>query len=149
MTTLPTTAGSRRPVQVVALAVGVVFLVVGVAGFIPGITTHYSDLSFAGHTSHAKLIGIFEVSVLHNLVHLAFGVAGIALSARAPSARAYLVGGGLVYAVVWLYGVFVDEQSSANFIPLNTADNWLHFLLSVGMIALGLVLGGRDGRRIS
>ena len=59
------------------------FLAVGVLGFVPGITTHYDQLTFAGHHSDAALLAIFNVSVLHNLVHLAFGVAGIAL-ARKP-----------------------------------------------------------------
>jgi arginine exporter protein ArgO len=124
-------------VRKVTLAIGVVFLLVGIAGFIPGITTNYSDLKFAGHQSDAKLLGIFEVSVLHNIVHLLFGVVGLAAARTARSAATYLVGGGIVYAVVWLYGLLVGQESSANFVPLNTADNWLHFVLAVGMIALG------------
>ena len=142
------TTTSRRPVQLAALAVGATFLVVGVLGFVPGITTSYSDLAFAGHTSDAKLLGVFEVSVLHNIVHLAFGVAGIAMARTMASARSYLILGGLVYAVVWVYGVAVGEESSANFVPLNTADNWLHFLLAVGMVLLGFVLGGNKGDRV-
>ena len=71
-----------RPVQKAALAVGAVFLPVGVLGFVPGITTNYDQLTFAGHHSDAALLGIFNVSVLHNLVHLAFGVAGIALARK-------------------------------------------------------------------
>ena len=70
------------PVQKNALAVGAVFLPVGVLGFVPGITTNYDQLTFAGHHSVAALLGIFNVSVLHNLVHLAFGVAGIALARK-------------------------------------------------------------------
>ena len=123
----------------IALLFGVVFLIVGIAGFIPGITTHYGDMKFAGHTSNAKLLGIFEVSILHNIVHLAFGVAGILLSRAARSAAMYLLVGGLIYAVVWVYGVATGEDSSANFVPLNTADNWLHFLLALAMIVLGVV----------
>lgn len=141
------TTGTRTPVEIVAAVVGVVFLLVGIAGFIPGITTHYGDLSFAGHGSGAKLIGIFQVSVLHNLIHLAFGVAGLAMSRTSASARIYLIGGGIVYAVVWLYGLFISMKSAANFIPLNTADNWLHLILAIGMIALGLALGGRAASR--
>lgn len=55
----------------------------GVLGFIPGITTNYSQLTFAGHDSAALLLGIFQVSILHNIVHLLFGVAGIFM-ARLP-----------------------------------------------------------------
>jgi hypothetical protein len=123
--------------------VGIVFLLVGILGFVPGITTHYGDMTFAGHDSMAKLLGIFMVSVLHNIVHLLFGIAGIALSRTVPSARNYLIGGGVIYLVLWLYGLVIDQTSSANFVPINTADNWLHFLLGVGMIALGVLLTRR------
>lgn len=129
------------PVQKAALAIGVVFLLVGVLGFIPGITTNYDQLSFAGHHSEAALLGIFNVSVLHNLVHLAFGVAGIALARTFNSARSYLIGGGIVYLALFIYGLVVDHNSSANFVPVNEADNWLHLGLAVAMIALGAALG--------
>ena len=43
--------------------------------------------------------------------------------------------------VLWVYGLLVDKDSSANFVPLNTADNWLHLLLGLGMIALGVIAG--------
>ncbi|CAN3129971.1 DUF4383 domain-containing protein [Mycobacterium sp. smrl_JER01] len=137
---------SRTPVQLAALIVGAVFLVVGVAGFIPGITTNYGELTFAGHHSGAMLLGIFAVSVLHNIVHLLFGVAGIALARTFSAARMYLIAGGAIYALLWVYGMVIDHDSSANFIPVNTADDWLHFGLAVGMIGLGVVLG-RTGAR--
>ncbi|RFU39164.1 DUF4383 domain-containing protein [Actinomadura logoneensis] len=120
-----------------ALVVGAVFLVVGILGFIPGITTHYGGMKFAGHMSEAKLLGLFNVSILHNIVHLLFGLAGIALARNPVTARGYLLGGGVIYLVLWLYGLVIDQHGSANFIPVNTADNWLHLLLGLGMIALG------------
>jgi hypothetical protein len=144
----PRVATDRTPVQKVAAAVGAVFLVVGIAGFIPGITTHYGDMTFAGHDSGAKLLGIFMVSVLHNIVHLLFGIAGLALAKTYSGAKNYLIVGGVIYLVLWLYGLIIDKTSNANFVPINTADNWLHFVLGVGMIALGVALGRRmaDGR---
>jgi hypothetical protein len=86
------------------------------------------------------------VSILHNIVHLLFGVAGLALARSWDGARAYLLGGGAIYLVLWVYGLVVDHDSSANFVPLNDADNWLHLLLGLGMVALGLLLGMRDRR---
>jgi hypothetical protein len=118
---------------------GLVFLLVGILGFVPGITTHYDDLSFAGHMSGAKLLGIFQVSVLHNLIHLVYGVVGLAVASRPRAAALYLLVGGIVYGVVWIYGLAVGMDSDANFVPLNTADNWLHFVLFVAMVALGVV----------
>ncbi|MEU6389089.1 DUF4383 domain-containing protein [Streptomyces sp. NPDC046939] len=131
---------TRTPVQQAAMVVGAVFLLVGILGFIPGITTHYSTMEFAAHHSEAKLLGIFQVSILHNIVHLLFGIAGLALARSAGAARNYLVVGGAIYLVLWLYGLLIDRTSDANFVPVNTADNWLHFVLGIGMIALGFFL---------
>ncbi|XVV06032.1 DUF4383 domain-containing protein [Actinosynnema sp. CA-248983] len=131
------TAG-RYPAQRLAALVGAVFLLVGVLGFVPGVTTNYDQLSFAGHGSGALLLGVFAVSVLHNAVHLLFGVAGLVLARTPGGAVAYLIGGGAIYLVLWLYGLVIDHGSAANFVPVNTADNWLHLALGVGMVALGL-----------
>jgi hypothetical protein len=130
----------RSLVQVVADLVGAAFLIVGIAGFIPGITTHlYGGLDFAGHDGNAQLIGLFHVSVLHNLVHIALGIAGLALARTWSGARTFLIGGGIVYLALWLYGLIIDKDSSANFVPLDRADDWLHFLLGLGMIAAGVL----------
>lgn len=138
------TSKFRTAVQKAALAVGAVFLVVGVLGFVPGVTTNYDQLSFAGHHSDAALFGIFNVSVLHNLVHLAFGVAGIVLARTFNTARSYLIAGGVVYLLLFIYGLVIDHDSSANFVPVNDADNWLHLGLAVAMIALGATLGRKS-----
>jgi uncharacterized protein DUF4383 len=131
---------TRTNMQKAAAAAGAVFLLVGVLGFVPGVTTGYSGMEFAGHQSDAKLLGIFEVSILHNLVHLLFGVAGLALARTWDGARNYLLGGGAVYLVLWLYGLLINKGSAANFVPVNSADDWLHLVLGLGMIALALAL---------
>ncbi|HEY8628694.1 MAG TPA: DUF4383 domain-containing protein [Gaiellaceae bacterium] len=123
------------------MLVGIVFLAVGILGFVPGITTHYGDLSFAGHDSGAKLLGIFQTSILQNIIHLLFGLAGIAMARSWEGARTYLIGGGVIYLVLFVYGLFAHGNTSANFVPVNSADNVLHVALGVGMGALGFVLG--------
>ena len=138
-------ARNQDPLRLAARLVGAVFLLVGVLGFIPGVTSDYSEREMAGHESMAMLLGVFQVSVLHNVVHLLFGVAGLALSRTHSGARTYLVGGGVIYLVLWVYGLVIDQASEANFVPLNTADNWLHLVLGIGMIALGVLLSRRRG----
>jgi len=131
---------TATPVQKAATAVGIVFLAVGVLGFIPGITTDFDTMTFAGHESEAMLLGLFQVSVLHNIVHLLFGAAGLALARTWSGARNYLIGGGVIYLVLWIYGLLVSDDSSGNFVPVNTADDWLHLVLGLGMIGLGVAL---------
>ncbi|MFK3985169.1 DUF4383 domain-containing protein [Micromonospora sp. NPDC050397] len=132
---------SPRPalVRVAAATVGAVFLLIGILGFIPGVTTGYDRLGFAGHASGAQLFGVFQVSVLHNLVHLGFGLAGLALARTIAGARLFLVGGGTVYLLLALYGLVIVHESAANFLPLDQADDWLHLGLGLGMIGLGLL----------
>ena len=137
----------RSQLQTAALVVGVVFLLVGILGFIPGITTHYSDLKFAGHNSDAELLGIFNTSILHNIVHLLFGIAGIALSRTWDGARTFLIYGGVIYLVLFVYGLIFHGENGGNWIPVNWADNILHLLLGVGMVGLGVVLGKETVRR--
>jgi hypothetical protein len=131
-----------------ALVVGATFLLVGILGFIPGITTHYDMLKAAGPHSGADLFGVFNVSVLHNLVHLAFGVAGLVLSRTFNGARWFLIGGGVIYVVLWLYGLVINLQQPVNFVPLNMADNWLHLALGIGMLGLWLALGRRPASNV-
>ncbi|MER6716544.1 MULTISPECIES: DUF4383 domain-containing protein [unclassified Streptomyces] len=146
MTTSTSHRAVRTPVQRVAQLFGLVFLLVGVLGFIPGITTDYDSMEFASHESGAELLGLFQVSILHNLVHLAYGLAGLALARTAAGAYAYLMVGGAVYLVLWVYGLSVGHDSDANFVPLNTADDWLHFVLGIAMIGSALALSRRTAR---
>ena len=139
----------RSPIQTVAMLVGAVFLLVGILGFIPGITTNYGDMTFAGTDSGAELLGIFQVSILHNIVHLLFGIAGVALAKTWEGARTYLVYGGVIYLVLFAYGLIFHGSSSANFVPVNWADNILHLGLGIGMITLGALLGKDVVRRSS
>jgi hypothetical protein len=132
------------PVQTVARLVGIVFLLVGIAGFIPGITTNlYEGLEFAGDDGNAELLGLFQVSILHNIVHALFGV-GILMAATPEGARTFLLGSGAIYVVLFLLGIL----GGGDWVPLNDADDWLHLGLAVGLIALGL-LTTRDRRSVA
>ena len=128
----------RTPMHAFAATMGLAFLLAGVGGFIPGVTSNYDELEFAGRESGAKLLGLFQVSVLHNIVHLLFAV-GLIAAARYSWSKLYLIGGGIAYLGVLVYGVLVDKEADANFLPINNADNFLHLGLSLAMIALGLL----------
>jgi hypothetical protein len=115
-----------------------------VLGFIPGVTTDLGDIEFAGKDSPSELFGIFQVSILHNIVHLLFGIAGIALSRTTPNALMYLLYAGVIYVVLFVYGLFVGSGDDANFIPINNADDWLHLVLAVGLLGSWFISKGEE-----
>jgi len=137
-----TTAGSvgreKTLAQKLALLWGVTFLLAGVLGFIPGITTNFDDIAFAGKDSDAELLGLFQVSVFHNIVHALFGV-GILMSRTWEAAKNYLLGSAIIYVVLLIYGLITDQNDSANFVPMNSGDDWLHLGLALGLLASYLV----------
>jgi len=134
---------ARSLAQTGAWVAGAAFLLVGILGFIPGITSNYDDMTFAGNDSGAELFGIFQVSVLHNIVHLLFGVLGLWAARTWATARGFLIAAGAVYLVLFVYGMVVDRASDANFVPVNAADDWLHLALGAAMLAIGLLSGRR------
>lgn len=119
-------------VQVVrwlAAVTGALFTIIGIAGFF---VTGFDD--FFGPTGE-ELLG-FGVNPLHTIVHLALGVAGLAMAWSLSTARIYgwlLVVG---YGLVLIYGLIVEQEDSANVLNLNAADNWLHLVT----IIVGLVI---------
>jgi len=137
-----TTAGSvgrdKTLAQKLALLWGATFLLVGVLGFIPGITSNFDDIAFAGKDSDAELLGLFQVSVLHNIVHALFGV-GILMSRTWEAAKNYLLGSAIVYVILLIYGLITDQNDDANFVPMNSGDDWLHLGLALGLLASYLV----------
>ena len=74
-------------------------------------------------------------------MHLAFGFLGLVAARSLPWAKNYLILGGAIYLVLAVYGMVIDLDTEANFVPLNTADNWLHLGLGAGMVGLGLLAG--------
>lgn len=135
-------AKASTPVQTVATLAGSAFLVLGILAFIPGITSHYSDLRLAGGSSGAQLLGIFQASIALNVVHLLFGVAGLGLARTPSGARTFLLAGGVVCLALWILGLV----NGGGWLPVDSADDWLHFALGAGMIGLGVIATPRRGR---
>jgi hypothetical protein len=115
----------RSVAQTLTLIFGGWFLLLGLVGFLPGITQNVGSITLAGTQSDAELLGIFELSVLHNAIHLAFA-SGLVLARTAASARAFLVGGAVFYAALFAFGLLVSDRDGANFIPMNSASDLSH-----------------------
>ena len=125
-----------------AFGIGAAYVLVGVLGFF---VTGFDD--FAGVTGK-KLLGVFEINPLHNVVHLLIGFGGLALWKTRETARAY--GAALVvgYGATFAYGLYAaGKDTAANFLSLNAADNGLHLVSAVaGAVILALLAKPREVR---
>ncbi|GAB2733538.1 DUF4383 domain-containing protein [Arthrobacter bambusae] len=128
----------RTDIQNIGMGVGILMALVGLLGFIPGITMRYGELQFFGPNSHAMLLGVFQVSLLLNIVQLLIGGTSWAMSrSGGHSARNILMSFGALYIVFSVYGLSVGVDSAANFLSLNTLDNWTFMVLGILMVAAG------------
>jgi hypothetical protein len=125
------TPTTRHPSQLLALAIGVVYTLIGLLGFF---VTGFED--FAAETDKT-LLG-FEINPLHNVVHLVIGLAGLALWRRLDGARLYgwLLAAG--YGLAFVYGLFAAGNSDINFLSINGADNVLHLVSAAAGLAIAL-----------
>jgi hypothetical protein len=124
-----------------ALIYGIVFLLVGIAGFIPGLSAPHQHPDVAVTSWLGLLLGLFAVNVLHNLVHVLFGVWGLAASGSDGAARTYAQGTAIIYAVLTVMGLVgvMNLHTLFGLVPLYGHDIWLH----AGLAAIAAYFGFR------
>ena len=110
----------------IAIAFGIVFIIVGILGFVSAVTPN------------GLLLGYFEVNPAHNVVHLATGVVALIVAFVSEKAmRLFLQIFGVIYALVALMGFFMGNQPLLGIVAINAADNWLHVLIAIVALYLG------------
>jgi hypothetical protein len=122
-----------------ALIFGIVFLLVGIAGFIPGITTQHSHPDVMVTTGLGAVLGLFAVNVLHNAAHLLFGVYGLIASRSDGASRTYGKVVALGYGLLAVMGLLttMNMHTLFGFVPLYGHDVWLH----AGLAAVAAYFG--------
>ena len=116
-------------VRRVAMVVGIMFLLLGILGLVsPGGMTMGVDQS-------GMVLGMFPVNLLHNIVHLAFGVWGLVAARSFAGAKMYAQTGGIVYVVLAVCGFFIPTVFGL--IPIGGSDIWLHALLGIVLAGVG------------
>jgi ABC-type transport system involved in multi-copper enzyme maturation permease subunit len=143
--THPTTTGgagtaTRGTHQWLALVIGVVYLLVGLAGFL---VTGFDG--FTEHDHSQTLLG-FAVNPLHNIVHILIGALGISMWKRSDSARTFGWILFVVYGLTFVYGLIVANNEDLNFLNINGADNVLHILSALAGLAIALWPRTKDAR---
>ena len=127
-----------------ALIMGIAFLLVGVMAFIPGLVTTGED-----HGLHVTgpgtgyLLGLFHVNVIHNLVHILFGVWGIIAYKRYDASRSYARVVAIAYAALALIGVCPSPRINTVFglVPIHGHDVWLHAVIALAAAFFGWAVG--------
>ncbi|MDQ3235258.1 MAG: DUF4383 domain-containing protein [Pseudobdellovibrionaceae bacterium] len=113
-----------------ALIAGIVYLAVGVLGFVPAFRMmppgHAPHLAMEG--SYGYLFGLFPINVLHNIVHMAVGIWGLMAYRNFASARGYAKSLAVVYGILAVMGLIPGLNVLGGYLPLFGHDVWLHAL---------------------
>lgn len=141
-----------------ALILGIMFLLIGVLGFVPALVT--TDVSHANHGAgagtidggpagpgdgvgegatmeHGRLLGLFPVNAVHNLAHIAFGIWGIAAYRRWDAARFYARATAIIYAVLAVAGLIPGLNTMFGLMPIHGNDVWLHAVIALAAAYFG------------
>ncbi len=138
------------PIRLFALLFGVVFLLVGICGFVPaflaapmpGMPDHTDQVV---HSFDGRLFGLFHVNAIHSGLHLLFGVLGLAACGRSAAARGYAGLVFLAYAGLAVLGLFPATDTLFGMAPIHGHDVGLHVFLAAaaGLAAVALPRGGK------
>lgn len=116
-----------------ALVFGIVFVLVGILGFIPGANDHmHSDMPpLAVDSFYGRLIGMFPVNALHNIVHIGIGLWGLIASRGVGASRLYGKGLAIIYGLLTIMGLVPGLNTVFGLVPIFGHDVWLHALSAI------------------
>ena len=125
-----------------ALVFGIVFLLVGIAGFIPSLVQPPTEHMEVG-MNHGLLLGIFPINTAHNAVHILFGLWGLAASRSLSGARSYFQAVGVIYILLAILGLLPQTQTTFGMIPIYGNDVYLHAVLGLVGVIVGFFMRER------
>ncbi|MFN3725699.1 MAG: DUF4383 domain-containing protein [Allosphingosinicella sp.] len=126
-------------VRTVALLFGIVFLAVGILGFVPGAAEPATHEGLTMTQNSALLLGLFPVNLLHNVVHILFGLWGLAAYRSVGGSIGYFRAVAVIYALLTILGLLPQTNTLFGLVPLHGNDVWLHALLAIVAAYFGFV----------
>lgn len=126
-----------------ALILGIVYLLIGVMGLIPGLITEVAHEGVTVNALEGNLLGIFPVNIVHTLVHLVIGLYGIVASRSWDASRSFAAVVGVLFGLLFLMGLIPGLNTLFGLAPLGGADIVLHLLTSLLGLYFWLVVGRR------
>jgi len=117
--------------KTIALIFGVVYLIVGIIGFIPAVG---GTMAMSPPTS---LLGIFPINLLHNIVHVVIGIIGLSMSRTEAAGAQFGKVFGLILILLGIIGFFWPANLDMTLLPLRGTDVWLHLVSGIILAAVG------------
>lgn len=105
--------------KTIGMLFGAIYLLVGILGFVPQLG---GSVSMASNT----LLGVAAVNVIHNIVHLIIGIAGLTLSRTEEGAGTFCKTFGVILILVGIVGLF--KPDFFGLMPIGGADVWIHLI---------------------
>lgn len=129
------------PIRYFSLIYGIVFLVVGIAGFVPGFMSPLdpADPEVMINGSTGRLFGLFPVNSLHNIVHIVFGIWGLVAYRTLGASITYARAVAVIYAILFVLGLIPGAHTLFGLVPLYGHDVWLHLVLAAVAAYFGFV----------
>lgn len=123
-----------------ALIVGIVYVLLGILGFIPGITQSPGlNSALTVNMAYGFLFTLFAVNVILNLLHVVVGLVGIGSYTSWSMARNYSRGLAILMAVVAIFGFIPVLDVFFGLIPFFGNEIWLHAITAVVAAYFGWV----------
>ena len=123
--------GNIMSIRTFAAVFGVVFLLAGLSGFVPGLSPEHMHPDMVVTSESRLAVGLFPVNVLHNLVHSAFGIWGLLAARSVGGSFAYAKGVALTYALLTVLGLSQATNTIFGLVPIYGNDIWLHAGLAI------------------
>lgn len=132
-------------VQTFAKVFGIVYLIIGILGFIPGLVQPIvGGPPLAIEAGYGKLLGLFPVNLIHNLVHIGVGVWGILAARSIPRAVNFARANAVLFGVLFLLGIIPATNTLFGLAPIYGVDAWLHLLSAAVAGYFGFAAGARE-----
>ncbi|MBD2256270.1 DUF4383 domain-containing protein [Pseudanabaena sp. FACHB-2040] len=133
-----------KPAQLFALIVGVIYLGIGVMGFVPGLVSQPDVMpgyveAVGSHGGFGYLLGLFPINTAHNMVHILVGAVGIATSIALDSARYFSGLLAVFYGLLTIMGLIPVANTTFGLIPIYGNDVWLHAATTLLAIYFGFI----------
>lgn len=121
-----------------ALIFGIIYLLIGILGLIPGIVAPPPAAGVTVDVLNGMLLGLFPVNIVHTVVHLLIGLWGILAYRSFDSARTFSRAAGVIFVVLFIFGLIPGLNTLFGLAPLNGADVWLHLVSGIVALYFGL-----------